>query len=339
MQRLALLLLLLLVILACSCRPTEAFEDPPKEEETIFVSVASYRDALCPKTLDSMYENASKPDRVYVGICQQNDASTDKDCERSIAQQKYRKNIRTIRLSHSDAKGPTWARYLCSTLWNGETYFLQIDSHTLFAKGWDEKLIGMVRKLVDSGVQKPCLSHYPPNYDDHDKDNGQVTTICKGFFNDRQMISLEGAGWQPKSDTPKPNAYIAAGMFFAPAKLLEEVPFDPDLPYLFVGEEILHSARLYTHGWDIFTPSESVVFHYYTREGEPKFWDNSKKHEDARATQKVMALLGLSKDSVPVELSRNLGRYGLGKERTLQQYFDHAGIDPKAKKVNKTFCT
>ncbi len=31
--------------------------------------------------------------------------------------------------------------------------------------------------------------------------------------------------------------------------LLQEVPFDPELPYLFMGEELLYSARLWTHGW------------------------------------------------------------------------------------------
>lgn len=325
--------------LACRKRQEETFHEVQSDEETIFVSVASYRDAKCSTTVDSLFENADRPGRVYVGICQQNDEEADVDCERSAKHRQYRKQIRTMRLSHFDAKGPTWARYLCSTLWQGETYFLQIDSHSLFSKGWDTKLISMVKKLRAKGIEKPIISHYPPNYDDHGKENNQVTTICKGFFNDRNMISLEGAGWQPASDTPKPNAYIAAGMMFAPAEFLKEVPFDPELPYLFVGEEILHSARFYTHGWDIFTPSESVIFHYYTRESEPKFWDNSKAREDALAHQKVMGLLGLSKEKVPESLSRNLSRYGLGKARTLQQYFDHAGIDVKNKKVTHNFCT
>lgn len=28
----------------------------------------------------------------------------------------------------------------------------------------------------------------------------------------------------------------------------QEVPFDPELPYLFMGEELLYSARIWTHG-------------------------------------------------------------------------------------------
>jgi UDP-GlcNAc:polypeptide alpha-N-acetylglucosaminyltransferase len=30
---------------------------------------------------------------------------------------------------------------------------------------------------------------------------------------------------------------------------MQEVPFDPELPYLFMGEELLYSARLWTAGW------------------------------------------------------------------------------------------
>lgn len=36
-------------------------------------------------------------------------------------------------------------------------------------------------------------------------------------------------------------------MFYA-GHILREVPFDPLLPYLFDGEEILYSVRLWTHG-------------------------------------------------------------------------------------------
>ena len=39
---------------------------------TIFVSIASYRDNVCTKTLQSLYEMADDPKRVFVGLCQQN---------------------------------------------------------------------------------------------------------------------------------------------------------------------------------------------------------------------------------------------------------------------------
>ena len=49
--------------------------------DTIFVSVASYRDDECPATLEYLFGKADNPHNVYIGICQQNDSDNgDIDC-------------------------------------------------------------------------------------------------------------------------------------------------------------------------------------------------------------------------------------------------------------------
>jgi hypothetical protein len=49
-----------------------------------------------------------------------------------------------------------------------------------------------------------------------------------------------------------------------------QVPFDPFLPWIFMGEEISMSARLWTAGYDIFSPTVNVLNHYYVRRHYPK---------------------------------------------------------------------
>jgi len=316
----------------------ESFEDPHKDE-TIFVSLASYRDALCPETLKSLYENAKNPGRVFVGICQQNNASEDPDCKATADPKVPMSQVRILRLDYLEAKGPTHARYLCSTLFEGEDYFLQIDAHCKFAKDWDAKLIKMVSDLKASGVEKPMLSHYTPDIGTHGNPPKKITTICKAFFNKKGMISFEGAGHREPAALPEINAFIAGGMFFAESKFLSEVPFDPNLPFLFVGEEILQSARFWTHGWDIFTPNENVVFHFYTRKDSPHFWDIKRKVTDKDATIKVRKLLGLpQKGSIPLQLDVHVDRYGMGTKRSLKDFYKHAGINISKKTVTKSFC-
>lgn len=73
---------------------------------------------------------------------------------------------------------------------------------------------------------------------------------------------------------PKYAPFVAAGFFFAPANFLYEVPFDPFLPWIFMGEEISMSARLWTSGYDIFSPTINVLNHYYVRRHYPKFWES-----------------------------------------------------------------
>lgn len=37
-------------------------------------------------------------------------------------------------------------RYLASKLWMGETYFMQIDAHSMFVNGWDTMLVEDIHK-------------------------------------------------------------------------------------------------------------------------------------------------------------------------------------------------
>jgi hypothetical protein len=302
--------------------------------KTIFVSVASYRDKECPLTISSLFDNAEYPQRVFIGVCQQN--KTD-DIECFDNQYKYAKQIRIIKLPEYEAKGPTWARYLCSKLWDGEDYYFQIDSHTKLVKGWDTKLIDMISGLQkQDNSKRVVVSHYPPNYEDYgtsEHSKNLVPRICKSFFNDRNMISFNGAEIHNTDGKCYLVPYVAAGMFFCSSQFLKELPFDPYLPYLFVGEEILLSVRFWTNGWDIYTPSENIAYHYYTRSDEPKIWTDQ-KYSDEQAMQRVKLLLGLQKGQ---QMMQN-ELYGMGKTRTLDEYYKFAGIDLQKKRIKKNFC-
>ena len=44
----------------------------PRNDQSIFVSLGTYRDPYCPMTLKSLYANAQHPERLFVGLFQQN---------------------------------------------------------------------------------------------------------------------------------------------------------------------------------------------------------------------------------------------------------------------------
>ena len=312
------------------------------KENTIFVSIASYRDDVCTDTLDSLFEMAEHPNRIFVGICQQNNSIEDKDCLSAIINTPLENNVRIIRIPHYEAKGPTYARYLCSTLWNGEQYFLQIDSHTKFVKGWDSICINMIQSIKKNKIAlKPVISYYPKEYKNYEKytedQKYNVPRMCKSFFNERGMISFLASREISTSNQVYKTPHLAGGMFFCESYFLNELPFDPDLPYLFVGEEILHSIRFFTNGWDIFSPSENIIFHEYTRSGKPKIWTDNPYYSDMTAFNKVKYYLGLDKDTFQTDKYVNLDKYGLGKARTIQEFYDFAGIDLANKRVVKNF--
>ena len=309
----------------------------PITKDTIFVSIASYRDDVCNNTLKSIYSMAVNPKNIYCGVIQQNDDNDD-DCllsKDSIVLE----NVTMMRLKHYEAKGPCWARYLATTLWSGQEYFLQIDSHTKFIKNWDEKCINMMKRLNDMGIKKYVISHYPKASESYgDNKPTDVTRICQSFFDSRDMISFLGAGFEESYGDFYETPYVSGGFLLSKHTLLDDVPYDPNLDFLFTGEEIGHSIRIWTSGYNIYTPSENIIYHEYIRNGKPKVWDDN-KYTDKDAFEKIKQMINLeSTHNLPNHIKYNMDKYGLGKERTLQDYYDFAGIDIKNKRVYKNFC-
>ncbi len=237
-------------------------------DHTIFVSIASYRDIDCPNTLQDLFLTAKYPDRIFIGICQQNN---DNDVECVFL--KRIDQIRVFKMTASQAKGPCLARFLCSQLFQGEMYYLQIDSHTRFSPEWDVKFITMYTQL-EKIVSKPIISYYPNEYHNSNETNTTIGRICSVIW-DKQinMLTFPGATLLPPTKQPLLGIAVTGCCFFARSDFLKDVSFDPLLPNLFTGEEILFTARLWTSGWDVFSPNENLLFHEYDRNDKPKFWD------------------------------------------------------------------
>jgi len=298
-------------------------KNTPKKNQ-IFVSVASYRDDECIQTLESIFDNADSPYDIFVGTCQQN-KTQDEQCESGLPD-KYKKQVRDISMDYMKAKGPTYARYWCSTLWEGEEFFLQIDSHTHFNKHWDTDLIKMFNECPSDKV---VLSAYPATKDQMNTKGSPE--MCNGKLKDNNIPSFL-AGWTGHSDTPKksPKPFAAGGFMFLRGEFLEDIPYDPNLSHLFQGEETLLSARLWTHGYDFYTPNLKVCWHHYGRKDKPKYWTDHKESSKCRksAETRVLFLLGLEpKKTVADDFMHNIHQYGMGKVRSLDDYWVEAGID------------
>lgn len=133
-------------------------------DDSIFVSIASFRDNLCRETVAALFANANRPERVFVGICDQLVVSDpdDRPCL-DMVDERFRPQIRVVQVPADRGAGPTHARYIASKLWAGETWFMQIDSHTKFLKGWDDHLVAMIKRLPDP--ERSIVTHYPVGSD------------------------------------------------------------------------------------------------------------------------------------------------------------------------------
>jgi SAM-dependent methyltransferase len=300
------------------------------DEPRIFVNIASYRDTECQWTVRDLFQKAAKPDRVFVGICWQFVPEEDEDC---FLFQTRPAQCRVVEVDARESYGACWARSKVQALWQGEEYTLQIDSHMRFVPGWDDVLLAM---LLQCPSEKAVLSSYPPSYDPPDQlGEATIADIEPNEYDSHGVLKLKATASYPADDPPPPkrNPFIAAGLLFGPSSMIAEVPYDPRL--YFHGEEITMAVRLFTAGYDVYSPNRVVAFHDYgNRRGRHRHWDDFEwTHLNDLSFKRIRHLLG-QVESTDAEVLQDLDRYGLGKARTLADYEAFAGLDFRRQLIN-----
>ncbi|RNF22575.1 UDP-GlcNAc:polypeptide N-acetylglucosaminyltransferase [Trypanosoma conorhini] len=241
-----------------------------------------------------------------------------------------------------DARGPTYGRYITSLFYNNQDYYMVVDSHSRFVPDWDVRMIERARLMPTRGV----LSHYPNGYTpeapDAEINKTDVMCMCKGVIMPNNVPKL-GARWIPIGDHPVLQGFVAAGYIFGDAQFVRDVPFDPYLPFLFDGEEILYTVRLWTHGWDSYSPATALVYHNYMRVNTPRFFGVIKRpgakerreFEQGTSIRRALYLLRrhvLNTTQLVVTdneahrwnpaIGREAARFGMGKFRSLTDYWE-----------------
>lgn len=296
--------------------------------ESIFVSIAAYRDPECEPTIRGLLDHAIYPGRIAFGVCWQSLPSDGEVCFEALGRPGQ---VRCLRPDARESRGPGWARRESHSLWQGEDYLLQIDSHMRAHRGWDVTLENLL-KLCDS--ERPILSTYPAPYQPPNRLRCATPHLtAKGFDAKTRMPVLVGYEWT--AGAPLRRAFASAGCLFASARLLEEVPYDPDL--YFKSAEPGFSARAWTHGWDMFSPHLCILHHHYGRVGESRHWSDhpgwSELYE--RSLRRGRHLLGIEASADPLVTEGLDGRYSLGSRRTLAEYERFAGLDFRGQTVSE----
>lgn len=290
---------------------------------TIFVNIAAYRDSEAYPTIQDLFEKAADPSRIHVGLCWQ--YSTLREEPFQLRDRHHQ--ISVINVDYKRARGACWARRAAQCLYGNETYYLQVDAHSRFIPGWDE---AMIEELAKCPSEKPILSTYPNHYNLPNEivDHGPYKMIFNEFHN--QVPSFHSRSCEENErQIPTPSLVVSGGLVFTRGSTITEVPYDPYV--YFIGEEISMSVRYWTHGYDLFTPTRTLVFHLYAEpeSGKNLHWkDHPDWHDnyESYSRQRVLHLLNIENTGNPNAL-REMGRYDLGHVRTLAEYEAYAGID------------
>lgn len=254
-----------------------------RSDDSIYLSIAAYREHLLADTLQSAFQYATNPDKIYAGVIVQN---CNKNCKNGRGEAsppdingietfcaltnyaKYCNNgqIRPLYINETESLGPAVARYYASKLYAGETYFCQVDAHLKFARGWDELYIEDLK--LSSNYPRSILSSYPPGFVNFMQEPPYKPSnrLCRCRFSkgEGNIVRIEMEG-KSKANLTRPTqmAFIGAGFLFARGELVKEIKYDPYLPWCFMGEEIAFSMRAWTSGWDIYAPRLNLIGHHY----------------------------------------------------------------------------
>jgi len=320
--------------------------------ETIFLMIASFRDFQCPLTITLAYARADHPERLFVGVVEQNlpdDVSctdTDVPCEEDPEQMlcKYRDQISVYKMDAGMATGPVTARHIGDRLYRGQYFAMQLDAHCVFVNHWDTDLIEQWRETEN---EMAVLSTYMSDTTNSTTPDGEllresVPILCNSEFEGDMPERYLRHGTQPEidplfDDTPALSPFWAAGLSFARGHFIVRVPYDGYQPMVFQGEEISLGIRGFTHGYDFYAPRQSVVFHEYTatkqngRDAVPKFWDNpdKKEEEETRAYARSVSIIKMATD-IDASLwdHREVDKYGLGDVRSVDLFYKIFLVDP-----------
>lgn len=298
---------------------------------TIFIQIASYRDPELIPTIEDLISKAKNPELLSFGICLQ-------DTSEEIARLKniLPKKSKIVDVLWSESKGLCWARSIIQTLYDDETWTLQLDSHHRFIQHWDEQLISM---WYECNSDKAILTSYASVYEPSTgviSDRGPYKMVADKFTTSGTILFRPHNFTDEEKSLNRPlrARFVSGHFFFTKGAHCVEYKYDPNL--YFAGDEISLSIRSYTLGWDLFHPYKNIVWHEYTREGRPKHWGDHIKgaSEMAWYERDVISKKRLRKMLREEDNDADITGYDLGSFRTHRDYEIYAGINFKERKLH-----
>jgi len=326
-------------------RPSEIPIKPaPALDGSIFVNLAHLKDeARCAQTIQRLFDNAEDKASVFIGLVEHNENNHGRDCLAMYCENagaggdknKHPKTcprysqIESLAVFDLGAKGPTVSRALGRKLLGNQEYCMQIDSHSDFVKNWDTVAKSEWKATNNEyGVisAKPANVNEKADYGVGGSKEASVSRSCHVEFNNARLPMFGDATEARNLKEPLLGHGWSAAFSFAKCHLEEAVPYDYFLPQIFQGEEFPRYARMWTRGYDVYTPTRNIVFHDYSQPAAK--WKDSQLQRK-RAQKRIRTLLQMSEGDLTEKACANLNLYGLGKRRSLEDFYTFLGFDAR----------
>jgi len=301
------------------------------------VMIPSFLDSQrCSTTVLEAFWHASAPDLLRFHIVDQLDKGMSSCLEhvRSRASEAdwsmLQHIIEEVQMDASTSCGPVPARAILAEMIQtveGSDFVLGIDSHMHFFKNWDANL---KKDFMSIGSDLSIISAYPISHDtvveDTMHEDPGATSVFNGFYFHGKMPRMRESYLRDEAEVTKVYGF-AAGFNFMKARAWQEVPPDAKLERIFDGEEMHTYLRLWTRGYDTYSPSHSILSHEYSPasavEKSRQFAWTSNNCNYSEAAERLARFFSNSDYKVDQ-------KYRLGTVRTLAEFEALTGSNFKA---------
>jgi hypothetical protein len=281
---------------------------------SIFIQISAYRDRELQKTIKDAIAKSSGQYELKFGV-HELIAEDDEVVDLGVP---------TLTSVAPENLGVNAGRYLANSLYDGEDYYFQIDSHMRFVYHWDSVAVAGIKYYQSQGIAKPLMTMYPGNfwYEDgvekFDSIQNFTPTLISFHEKPQQLVDT-----MAPSQMAKPTSLACAYTYSVSAAniftLGEFANLPRDTRIMFWGEEILTAATAFCHGFDLVVPTGPLVWHLYhsgqsyEATGRHHAWQDYSRHWN----ELVEASKGCLEESL----------HNLNGIRSLEEFGDFAGID------------
>lgn len=305
--------------------PLTAEELVPEDlTSTIFINIPSYKDPEIWQTVEDFIKQAKYPERIFFGITLQTD-SIKKDLKKS----KEFKNVTADVIKPGSIIGCQPARKNSHKFYNGEDFYLNMDSHMRAKPNWDVEIIREYKLEIKKSSTPTVFTGYAVPYDVDENGLDVVDYLAVSsptfFMSESNMAHFINHGvpqFTPRYSNPGVNVaspYVSGHFFFTERLVIEEVPFMNEVT--FTEEEPIMALRFFTAGFNIVTPHKPFIYHRYGRTGRPLLWDDFPDLFFPKNAESLNFFNNLIKSK---RIDKNNGLLG---KRTLEDYEKYSGIN------------
>jgi hypothetical protein len=232
-------------------------------KEKIFISIAAFEDPGLIQTMNNALGKATNPDRISFGL------ALNYKTEPSF--EMFKNKISIVRDSDFIRPGIVRMRSEIRNLIDDEEYFLSIDAHTDFLRGWDSRLIDDFKTL--SEIKKDIILSKPIQTMSQSDKFVKTEFSMHGVWGNFGITPTQKSFDEKDLDMLDPgyflNHWISCNFMFLRVDSLERL----NIPgyHAFPWEEFEQTLVAYCHGFDVLCPGLKNTYVFIDYDGKYDF--------------------------------------------------------------------